>query len=175
MNQDNYSFFKRIALIIVLIIILLIAVFFYYMFTIEKDFEATFDQSKAKVIEETDLKNISSMHSYQEEELFHIFIGKSNSNEDLISVVHLDKDKKITSEKIKTFKSVDYISEESMLDKWAETCNQCDLIKIQAAYTDDFLLWEITYNDIDNRYVFDYYLMTDGKQFEELKLNRNFN
>lgn len=175
MNQTNYSLYKRIILVAVIIAVIVISIFFYYMFSIEKKYESSFDQSKEKVIEETELVNISDMYAYQEKELFHIFFGNNKSDVDLISVVHLEKDKEISAGNIKTVDSSNLLSEEAMLDSWAQTCNQCELVNIQAAYSDENLLWEIKYNDVDNRYVFDYYFMTDGKQYEELKFKRNFN
>ncbi len=176
MNQRSSSFYKKIILLILIIIIVLISVFAYYLYNIEKNHAMSFDETSEMVIKETDITQILQKSSFQEKELYHIFVGENDSEEELLASVHLPEDSKEISKKdIKTYESTDLIPEDAMLDQWEQTCNQCEFINIQPALIDKDLLWEIKYNEADNRYVFEYYLMSDGSEYESFKLKRNFN
>lgn len=175
MNRSNINPYKVILLVIIGIVLIVVGLFFYNFSQIEKKRNAVFDASEKLVMNETDIEEISSKYVYQEKKLYHIFIGKNKEEEELISFIDLKQENKPSKKDIKTYKTDEFISENEILDRWAQTCNQCELVKIQPAIIEGNILWEITYNDVDDRYVFDYYLMTDGKQYEELKLKRNFN
>lgn len=175
MNRLNINIYKVILIVVIVIILITVIISFYNLSQIKKDRNSVFDASEKLVIKETDMIDISKKYVYQEKNLYHIFIGNNKDEEELISFIHLKKETDLSSKDIKTYKTAEFISEKEILDNWAQTCNQCELINIQPAIIDKKILWEITYNDVDDRYVFDYYLMTDGKQYEELKLRRNFN
>ncbi len=175
MNRSNINPYKVILLVIIGMVLIIVGLFFYNFSQIEKKRNAVFDASEKLVMNETDIEDISNKYVSQEKKLYHIFIGKNKEDEELISFIHLKKENKPSKKDIKTYKTAEFISENEILDIWSQTCNQCELIKIQPAIIEENILWEITYNDADDRYVFDYYLMTDGKQYEELKLKRNFN
>src|SRR5699024_9534376 len=100
----------------------------------------------------------------------------SDSQEEMFASVNFPEEaKKIENDNIKTYKSEDLVSEETILNEWEQTCNQCEFIKIQPAIIDNELLWEITYNYDDNRYFIDYYFMLDCTYYESFRLRRNFN
>lgn len=176
MKQRNFSFFKKLILLILIIGVVLVSIFVFYLYNIDKKHKASFDETSEMVIKDTEMTQISQKYSFQEKELYHVFLGKNDSDEDLIASVHLpEKAKEITEKDIQIYKSINYISEQSMLKEWEQICDQCQFIQIQPALIENDLLWEIKYNDIDNRYVFDYYLMSDGSEYENFKLKRNFN
>lgn len=175
MNQTNTQLYKNIFVTIILIIfIILIIGVLSYMLNIEKKYSESFNQTKQKVMDDTEMTTITNMYSFQESEFYHIFLGENESKDNLISVVQFDKENANPIDEIKTYDRTDFISQKSILDKWAETCDRCEFINIQPAIIDDTLLWEISYNDVEEHYVLAYYLMTDGQEFESLKFQRNF-
>lgn len=176
MNKRNVSLYKKLFVIILIIVVVIIAIFSYYLYKIDQNHLQKFDKTSNKVIQETELSDIKEKYYFQENEFYHIFKGESDSQEEMFASVHFPEEaKKIESDNIKTYKSEDLVSEETILNEWEQTCNQCEFVKIQPAIIDNELLWEIKYNDADNRYVFDYYLMSDGTDFESFRLRRNFN
>lgn len=175
MRQKKFTLNKGIILIIAIIVITLITIFSYYLYNIQKNHEIVFDESSKMIIKETDMVKITNMYVSQEESLYHIFTGETKTEEEVISSIRLRKDKDLSPKNIKTHKSTDMVSEKAILNKWLDTCNQCEKVKIQPAIIDKELLWEITYTDGDDRYVFAYYLMKNGTKYEEVKLKRNFN
>ncbi len=176
MNQSNNQLYKNIFITVILIsFIILIIGILSYMLNIEKKHSESFNHTKQKVIDDTEMTTITNMYSFQESEFYHIFLGENEAKDNLISVVQFDKEKENPIDKIKTYEQKDFISQKSILDQWSETCDRCKFIKIQPAIIDDILLWEITYNDVEDNYLLAYYLMTNGEDFEKLKFKRNFN
>src|SRR5699024_4432782 len=79
------------------------------LYNIDKKNKMTFDETSEMVIKDTEMTQISQKHSFQEKELYHIFLGKNDSDEDLIASVHLpEKIKEITKKYIQIYKSNDY-------------------------------------------------------------------
>src|SRR5690625_2659302 len=176
MNKRDMSLYKKLFVIILIIVIVIIAIFNYYLYKIDQNHLQKFDKTSKKVIQETELYDINKKYYFQENEFYHIFKGESDSQEEMFASVHFPEEaKKIENDNIKTYKSEDLVSEETILNEWEQTCNQCEFVKIQTAIIDNELLWEIKYNDAYNLYVFDYYLMSDGTDFESFRLRRNFN
>src|SRR5690625_230370 len=176
MNKRNISLYKKMFVIILIIVVVIIAIFSYKLYKIDQNHIKKLNKTSNKIIQETELSDIKEKYYFQENEFYHIFKGESDSQEEMFASVNFPEEaKKIENDNIKTYKSEDLVSEETILNEWEQTCNQCEFIKIQPAIIDNELLWEIKYNDADNRYVFDYYLMSDGTDFESFRLRRNFN
>src|SRR5690625_1938888 len=176
MNKRNMSLYKKMFVIILIIVVVIIAIFSYYLYKIDQNNLQKFDKTSNKVIQETELSDIKEKYYFQENEFYHIFKGESDSQEEMLASVHFPEEaKKIENDNIKAYKSEDLVSAETIVNEREQTCYQCEFVKIQPAIIDNVLLWEIKYNDADNRYVFDYYLMSDCTDFESFRLRRYFN
>lgn len=66
------------------------------------------------------------------------------------------------------------MEKETIEKQWQSNCKQCKLIATKPAFLGDTPLWELTYYDEKNRYVFDYVSMYDGSEFEKVRLKRKF-
>ena len=76
------------------------------MLNIEKKYSESFNQTKQKVMDDTEMTTITNMYSFQESEFYHIFLGKNEAKDNLISVVQFDKEKENPIDKIKTSKTI---------------------------------------------------------------------
>ncbi|UOQ42739.1 DUF5590 domain-containing protein [Halobacillus salinarum] len=144
------------------VLILLFGCFFIWMYVqIEQDRTSQFDQAKKIAVEKTDLTKVEEISRYNGASTVHIVRGQTNSSTKL--TVFLDvKDKKI----VKILPEDSIISLSQMKQKWASSCNACQLKDIQLGYEESKPVYEITYIDNKDRYVLDYYL-PDGNKFQQ--------
>lgn len=128
-----------------------------------------FLNSQERVLRETDLIEVSNIERFNGDEPYHIVYAKTEQHDSEIVFVPLNKNKKL-----KRVKEDKIIPKSKMIERFNSSCDSCKLIKITPAILNNKLLWEITYIDRSNRYVFDYRSIDDGEVFEQFKMISNF-
>lgn len=128
--------------------------------------EDGFADSEEMVLQNTDLTEVTKIEKFNGNEPYHIVYGHTNENESKLVFVPLKKDGEL-----KIIKESKIISKNEMEERLYSSCKSCRLIKITPAIIDNRLLWEVTYKDSRNRYVFDYRLIDKGELFEQFKLS----
>src|SRR5699024_12476550 len=129
--------YKKMFVIILIIVVVIIAIFSYYLYKIDQNHLQKFDKTSNKVIQETELSDIKEKYYFQENEFYHIFKGESDSQEEMFASVNFQEvAKKIENDNIKTYKSEDLVTEETILKEWEKICNQYDFINNQTTIID---------------------------------------
>lgn len=124
--------------------------------------------------EHASLTAINRIERYHGDEAFYVVFGEEDTGEAVIVFIPFtDKDDE-NDLTIETVQQSEIISEEEVLKQWAKDCSKCDLVKIVPGQLNEELVWEITYTDEQERYVFDYVSLFDGKLYEKLRFRKFF-
>lgn len=158
-------------LIVFLIIALIVLVYFIYTYNaIQQSKQSGFAKTKSDVLKQTELVEIDHVERFQEIDEYHIVFGKTEENEEqIVFVPKTNEDEELTIVNL-----TDIISKEEIEKQWLSQCKQCKLISIKPAILNQTPLWELTYYDDSNRYVFDYVSLYDGSDFEKIRFQRKF-
>ena len=143
--------------------------FYLYQSTMNKK-ENEFKETKAYVLDNDFLVEISKMEAFYEQHSYHIFLGQNKEQEEVIVFVPVP----LEEEEIKVISARDIISEQQAIIKISKECSKCKKISVKPAMINDRPLWELTYFDAYNRYNIDYLTMEDGERYERLQLNQTF-
>ncbi len=149
----------------------------YLYFSIMQDKTDTFDQSENIAVEETPIEQVSTVYRYHGNVRYDIVAGvEPNGDEGFAFVPKQSKgsneDEKAVSMETSYVSKQNILTEEQMLSKWRQNCQACELEKITPAIDNQKPLWEFTYIDAQDRYVFDYYYMKNGKKYEQYGLKQ---
>lgn len=166
---NQFSYFKLSISIIFFVVILLFIFFIYLYLSIEKDKTVGYDETETYIYDKTEIVTIDAITSFQSEDLFHIVTGLDANQEKFIVFLPLDEKANFT---VIPFNET--ISEEEIIEKWQVSCEKCQSLMTNYAMIEEEPLWELTYIDESNRYVFDYFSLNDGDQFEQLRLYRKY-
>lgn len=165
----QFSYLK-LSISIILLLFMLLFIFFIYLYqSIEKDKSIGYDETETYIYDKTDIVTIEKITSFQSEELFNIVTGFDANKEKLIVFLPLEEKAALT-----VIPYNETTSEEKLIEDWRLTCKKCELLMANYAMIEDEALWELTYIDESNRYVFDYFSLYDGEQFEQLRLYRKY-
>lgn len=156
----------------IIVILLLITIFFAVLYIkIEKNKEEGMDHTREMVLNNTDIVTIDQIDRFNGSESYHIIFGETDEKEAQVIFVPLTKDE----DDYLTIKQEDIISEAAIKKNWQNECDQCKFIKLVPGIVDDKEVWELTYIDNKNRYIFEYRSLYDGEQYEKLQFTRLFN
>ncbi|MDY0396584.1 hypothetical protein RWE15_22610 [Virgibacillus halophilus] len=76
--------------------------------------------------------------------------------------------KKIKKAKFVVVPSEKILPKNAIQKQWQQQCDSCKLVKITPAISKKHLpLWEVAYHDRSDRYILDYFRMSDGKRYEQ--------
>ena len=155
-------------------LILVLTVCFIYLFSLYRDIEqsrtANYQDSKDEVLDKTKITEIEKVTQYNGAGQFHVIFGSTNSGENKIVFVPLNsKDVKLT-----VIDGSKIITKQQVMDQWKQQCQACEFVDITPALEDDKALWEITYIDNSDRYIFDYLSIYDGKRVQQYRLKSIF-
>lgn len=163
----NYKQLIMIGLILMMLVVIGIGIYMYNVIQTSK--ESGFEQTKSIVRATTEIDKIEDVYVFQSEVLYHIVLGKTKSNEkQLVFLPIAEKDNAVVIPLDET------ITEEAIIQEWQGFCSDCSNLKVNYAMIDDVPLWELTYVDETKRYVFDYFTLDEGEQFEQLRLSRKY-
>ncbi len=174
MKQNEYGFsaiLKWSKWILLGICVLLIG-FFIYMITFYQGLVRTkaegIPAAEAQMLEASELTEINQINKYQGKQFYMIGFGETKDKQKKIIFLPEKKNKKPI-----IIDADETIQKEKITNIWRETCDACALIKITPAMESKKPLWEITYIDRSNSYVFEYLSMYDGSQYEQFRFSRD--
>lgn len=153
-----------------IILICLIVVIVLYS-QVEKNKTAGFSETKTQVLAETDLTDIHTIERFHGEDAYHIVYGQTSEGDKQVVFVPFANEEK----DILTMDQSEMITKDAIEKQWSEQCDHCQLIKTIPGIVDDDFVWELTYVDESNRYVFEYFSLSDGEPYETFGLKRLFN
>lgn len=161
----------RIVLLILCIVFLIILFYFIFMYySIQQSKTKGFAETKEYVKASTDIVQIEAIERFQEIDTYHIVEGKTKDNIEQIVFVPISN----PDEKLTIIEKKDLLTRDEIEKIWRDDCSSCRLVAIKPAMINHESLWELTYYDESNRYVFDYVSMEDGSNFEKIRLQREF-
>jgi len=169
-RKKRLSLIKLLVLIAVaFLLIVCIAVTVLYKQTIH-DRENGFAKAASKAIDQTELVSMSNVERFDGKKSYFIVYGKSKDGAKKIAFMPVSKnDKPIIIDESKA------LSKQQAVKEWGNECSSCTLISSTAAMIDKEPLWEITYRDQSDYYVFQYLSMKDGKTLETFRLAQTTN
>lgn len=165
----QFSNVKLVVGIVLLVILVLLGYLIYMYKSIENDKTKGFDETEKHIYEVTEIVSVDKITSFQSEELFHVITGKDSNKQKLIVFLPLEDKENVT-----IIPYSETIPEENMIKSWNDTCKNCTSLTTNYAMINGEPLWELTYNDGSNRYVFDYFSLADGEQYEQLRLYQKY-
>ncbi|WIF96355.1 MULTISPECIES: cell wall elongation regulator TseB-like domain-containing protein [Pontibacillus] len=158
----------KLLLASVIIITLVLGYLGYLYYVIQDDKTASFNPSKEIAQAETSLTSVNSVSRYHGMHQYDIVAGVDDNGEKGMAFIPVTEGNE--KEEVIYVTGQEITSKETMQRLWSDQCMSCTFIEIKPAIHQDVPLWEITYKDEDNRYVFDYYKMENGKRYEVFRL-----
>ncbi|WP_158701733.1 cell wall elongation regulator TseB-like domain-containing protein [Lentibacillus sp. Marseille-P4043] len=166
------SWLKWILLIICLVLISCLIYIGFLYHSIQESKNAGFNDTKERVLKNTELTEIDRISKFQGKKTYHILFGSTNDQDEKIVFVPIPSSK---SENITIIDASDILHEQNVIDQWQEQCKKCELIDVTPAMIENKALWEVTYKDSSDRYTFDYLSIYDGSRFQQIRLKSMFN
>src|SRR5699024_3765118 len=152
-SQSNVPNWLKWSFWIICLIFILGAIYSVFLYkTIQKNKLAGFAEAEEQVLRETELTVIDDIHRFHGEDTFHILFGTTKKVRKEITIP-----KPQVNDKTFTLKDEsEIIQKETILNKWHNQCQGCELKKIRSAMIDGKPLWEVTHVDKSRRYTCDY-------------------
>ncbi|WP_343836522.1 DUF5590 domain-containing protein [Salinibacillus aidingensis] len=163
----RHRWFRLVALIFFILFLIVAGSFIYVYSTAMEGKEATFEQSRQQALQETPLEEIESIVRYNGEKAYDVAVGLSEDETKGMAFVPVEKDEEITY-----VQENDGISKEKITSIWKEQCQDCTMQSITPGIENGNVIWEITYKNNDNQYVFETYLFENGDLYEQVKLSK---
>lgn len=174
MNKSSRSAlilkWSLVTFIILLIACVVYMIFLYY--EIQQTKTSGYTDVKEIVLRDTEVTEIDQILRFHGDKAYYVVYGKTIGAEE--QIVFIPFEQKQDDEGLTVIHQKDTISKDSIINKWQEQCNNCKLIKVIPGMLNNEPLWEITYIDPSDRYVFDYLSIYDGSQYEQLRFKRMF-
>ncbi|KGX92282.1 hypothetical protein N781_17690 [Pontibacillus halophilus JSM 076056 = DSM 19796] len=126
----------------------------------------TYPASWETAIEETALEEVDTTTRYHGERQYDIVTGvEANRTEGIAFVpVPLEDEK---PKPVIYYKKDEGISAKQMKEQWADSCSNCEYIKLSLAIYKDTPLYEVTFNNESGHYVLEYYSFEDGSDYND--------
>lgn len=125
--------------------------------------------SKETALTETALETVTKVTRYSGDNLYHVVSGTTEKGEKGYAYVPINAKEK----NIQFFKAEATIPKEEIVAQWQNDCSSCKLVKVNLAIDGEQPLWEITYVDQKNRYVFEYFSAENGESRQQFRLQRS--
>lgn len=170
-RKNHRWLFVSLSLIIICFIASIIfAVYLYHV--IQKDKNVPFTQTEEYVLSNTDLVHIDMIESFYEKDSYHIVFGETE--EETQQIIFIPLSGKSDEGEFITIEQNEIISKDELINQLKQDCQNCTIIKVKPAMINENPLWEITYRDHKDRYVFDYFSMDNGSRYERLQFKQLF-
>lgn len=154
-------------------ILVLISCFIYLFFLysdIQQSRTVNYQDSKQEVLDKTNVSQIENIAKYNGEHQFHVIFGATKNDGNKIVFVPLGKKNK----RLTVIDGSKIITKQQIMDQWKQQCQNCELIDITPAMENNEPLWEVTYVDDSERYIFDYLSVYDGTRIQRYRLKSIF-
>lgn len=175
MKQSNSNFISELPRWLfwtIIILIILVLFFSIYSAIIYKEAMASkhrgYPEAEKRVLSETDIETVEKTTTYSGEETYFVVFGLDKSNDKKIAFVPQKKDK------INVFDANNIVTKEQINAQLVNECPDCKQINITAGILDQKPVWEASYVNKNNNYVFDYYSMKDASRYERFQMKRNY-
>lgn len=165
-NTKRWVKWIFIFVIVALFIVLMYFVFLYNQIMSTKT--SGYTETEKRISAETEITEIEQITSFHEKNSFHVVMGKTNETEKVAFVPSKN------DEPIEVIDKNNIISKNAIKDQWKNECKECDLIKIVPGMINDQPVWEVTYTDNYDRYVFDYLSIHNGVRYEQFRFSTMF-
>lgn len=148
-----------IVLMVVFVLVITLAVWLYV--DVQHDRTSQDQVASSLAVENTKLDSVQNVTLYNGEQTVHIVKGTDESGGVGLAFVQADQ-----KEILEYSKDADILSLSEMKKQWRNSCDGCSFKKVQYAYEEGEPVFEITYIDQQQRYVFDYFTLT-GDSFDQ--------
>ncbi|MCA1009437.1 DUF5590 domain-containing protein [Halobacillus halophilus] len=129
--------------------------------SINKDLHAGEDAARKMALNRTEIATVEEVSIYHGKSRVHIVKGKNQDGKDGLVFIDLSKNE-ILNEQM----NLEMITESKLRQSWRADCQNCTFKNIQLGYEEENPVYEITYVDTQNRYVFDYFNL-NGERFDQ--------
>jgi len=134
---------------------------------------ANYSETEEVILEQTSLKEIDTIEHFFGDEAYHVVYGKNEQGEEKIIFYPLEEED--GEKNITTIDFENVLSKEQIIQEWQQNCTSCQFVNLTPALLDEEELWEVAYQDEQNRYVLAYYSMDDAEIYERLFFKSMFN
>lgn len=161
----------RWTLSILFLLTVACGIYFIYLYNdLLESKTAGYEETKQQLLKAETLAEVDKIETFHGKEAYHVAYGKDqNEQSKLVFYPLKGKEKQLL-----TVNQADIVSKSEMKEQWRQECDQCEFIRITPALVDGKELWELTYIDDSNRYVFDYLDMHDGSRYEQMRFKSMF-
>ena len=152
---------KWASIIVSILFILGLSLAIWIYIDVNQDHTRAHAQASTLVLEQTEVETVDEVSVYHGKETVHIIRGSMEDGHSVLVYVQVND-----QEVLDVIKGEDYLSISEMKDVWKEGCAGCAFKNIHYGYEEDEPVFEITYIDQQDRYVFDYYRL-NGESFDQ--------
>lgn len=157
---------KWVAISVLLLLFLGIGFFSYFYFYVQDQKEKDYVFARQQALEETPIKQIKDIERFHGKFYYVTVDGVDQDDKALFAFVPMEEN----YENIPFVYKNEGVSQEEVLDYWNRECRDCSLKDIQIGFTGDIPVWELTYEDVQERYVLDYFRFDNGERYEQYRL-----
>ncbi|MFG6148721.1 cell wall elongation regulator TseB-like domain-containing protein [Halobacillus sp. B23F22_1] len=151
---------KWVLLIFGSLLIIGIGLLTWMYFHIENTRTSQYDEVSEFVLGEGLLESVDKVTRYNGETPIHIVNGMDDQNEERYLFIDF-----VNQEEVSTISAADMIDENSARRN-VNQCNGCEFVDVQLAFEENRPVWEVTYKDESNRYVFEYLDVRNGEEVQ---------
>lgn len=144
---------------ILFIIALTLAVWVYA--EANQDHTAGNERATQLALENTNMTSINEVNVYYGDQTVHIVEGSLSNGKPALVYVQLAEKKIVT-----IINSDEFLSLKEFKTQWKQECGECSFKNVKYALEESQPVFEITYVDEHNRYVFDYFKV-NGEPFDQ--------
>ncbi|WP_173916326.1 DUF5590 domain-containing protein [Halobacillus sp. Marseille-Q1614] len=120
-----------------------------------------YDKAKTFAKEEAGFNQVDNVTRYNGQTVIHIVNGTTKDGEDMYAFINVEE-----MEVLSTLSSEQMISGEALRSEIEAGCSSCEWVDTQLAFEENRPVWELTYKDDSNRYVFEYIDVENGEQVQ---------
>ncbi|RWZ60295.1 hypothetical protein EQV77_03100 [Halobacillus fulvus] len=143
------------------VLLLLGLVFAIWMYAeISQDRIAGYDPAAQIAMDETPLASVDEVTAYYGDQTVHIVQGQLEEGDP--AVIYVD----VEAESVLEMITEDALTLEEFTTAWQQACGNCSFEHVQYGYEEQQPVFEVTYVDDQNRYVFDYFQL-NGESFDQ--------
>lgn len=129
-----------------------------------------FEETANQILNQTSITEVEKVEAYHGSQAYHVVYGTNGDAEEKIIFYPLEGAEK----DLTTIDREEIMSKEEIISQWRADCEGCEFIRAVPALEDDQPLWELAYNDSNNRYNLDYLSIYDGSRYEQYRFRKIF-
>ncbi|WP_143414485.1 DUF5590 domain-containing protein [Halobacillus massiliensis] len=127
-----------------------------------------FDRAESFATQEAGFRQVDKVTRYNGKSVIHIVQGANEEGESIYGFINLADNKLLI-----TLDAEQMISKEAVRNDSEASCSSCEWIDTQLAYEENRPVWELTYKDESNRYVFEYIDVENGERIQRFAFRQS--